>query len=174
MAGPLAQRLEHPALRRVVVVAGVAEEDHRRLLRDLALVPLVEHRERVAVVGVAVDPDDVGLGVDLVHGLGDVVGALEEARDLVDAVDEHPRAHPRELARHRVHELEREAGEARHRARDVGDDHDLGLRRVRAPELRLGRHAAVRHRRAHGAAEVEVAVVATPTPLREPCREQCG
>ena len=59
---------------------------------------LPEHLEGVAVVGVAVDPDHVGLGVDPVHGLGDVLDALEEAGDLVDAVDEHERPHLRELA----------------------------------------------------------------------------
>jgi hypothetical protein len=74
----------------VVVVARVAEQDDRRLGRDLEVVPLVEDLERVPVVGVAVDPDDVGVGVDPLDGLRDVVGLLEEARDLVDAVDEHP------------------------------------------------------------------------------------
>ena len=32
----------------------------------------MEHLERVAVVGVAVDPDHVGLGVDPLHGVADV------------------------------------------------------------------------------------------------------
>ena len=62
-------------------------------------VALPEHLEGVAVVGVAVDPHDVGLGVDPVDRLGDVLGALEEVGDLVDAVDEHERADLRELAR---------------------------------------------------------------------------
>ena len=87
---------------------------------------LVEYLEGVPIVGVAVDPHDVGLGVDPVHRLRDVVGFLEEPRDLIDAVDEHPGPHLRELAGHRVHELQGEAGEARHRSGDVGDDHDLG------------------------------------------------
>src|SRR4051812_49761826 len=52
-------------------------------------------------------------------------------RDLVHAVDEHPRSHLRKLALHRVDELQREAGEARDRPGDVGDHHDLGLRRDR-------------------------------------------
>jgi hypothetical protein len=37
---------------------------------------------------VAVDPDDVGLGVDPVDGLGDVVGS-KIVGHLVDPVDEH-------------------------------------------------------------------------------------
>ena len=130
------------------------------------------HLERVAVVGVAVDPHDVGFGVHAVDRGGQLVGLVEEARDLVDAVDEHPRPHLRELALHRVHELQREAGERRHRTRDVGDHHDLRLRRARPLELRLGRHAAVRQRVAHGLAEVERAAVPVPAALREPRRER--
>ena len=48
--------------------------------RDVAGVLLPERLERVPVVGVPVDPDDVGLGVDPVDGLGDVLDALEVAR----------------------------------------------------------------------------------------------
>ena len=65
---------------------------------DLLAPALPEHLEGVAVVGVAVDPDHVGLGVDPVDGLGDVLDALEEAGDLVDAVDEHEGPHLGELA----------------------------------------------------------------------------
>ena len=43
----------------------------------------------------------------------------------------------------------------RHRARDVGDDHDLGLGRARVAELGVDRHAPGRQRVAHGGAEVE-------------------
>ena len=51
----------------------------------------------MTVVGVAVHPDDVGLGVDAVHGVGRIVGAFEEPGDLVDPVDEHEAAHLGEL-----------------------------------------------------------------------------
>ena len=51
----------------------------------------------MAVVGVPVHPDHVGLGVDAVHCFGYVVDALEEPSDLVDAVDEHEAAHLGEL-----------------------------------------------------------------------------
>ena len=78
---------------------------------DLAAPLLPEHLERVAVVAVAVDPHDVGLGVDAVHRFGDVFDALEVARHLVDAVDEDERTHLRELAADRVDEVEGEAGE---------------------------------------------------------------
>ena len=168
MPGPVPEGAQHPGLRRVVVVAGVAEEDQRRLLGHLVEVTVVEHLEGVAVVGVAVDPHHVGFGVDAVDRLGDVVGALEEPGDLVDPVDEHPGADLRELAGHRVDELQREAGEARHRAGDVGDDHDLGFRRVRMTELRLRGDAAVGQGRPDGLAEVEVATVAASAPLRQP------
>ena len=134
----------------------------------------MEHLERVPVVGVAVHPHDVGLGVHAVHRLGELVRLVEEPRHLVDAVDEHPRPHLRELPRHRVDELQREPGEARDRAGDVGHHHDLGLRRLRVLELRLGRHAAVRERVAHGLAEVERAAVAPPPALGEPGRERAG
>ena len=82
----------------MVVVAGVAEDQHRGLGADVLAVALPEHLEGVPVVGVAVDPDHVGLGVDPVDGLDDVLGALEEAGDLVDAVDEHEAPHLGELA----------------------------------------------------------------------------
>ena len=144
----------------MVVVPGVAEDDHRGLGADLAAVRVPEHLEGVAVVGVAVDPDHVGLGVDPVHGLADVLDALEEAGDLVDAVDEHERAHLRELAGDGVDEVQGEAGEAGHRTGDVGDDEDLRLGRARVAELRLGGHTAVAERVAHRAAEVERALAA--------------
>ena len=111
--------------------------------------------EGVAVVGVAVDPHHVGLGVDAVHGVGDVVDVLEEPRDLVDAVDEHEAAHLGELRADGVHEVQREPGEGRHRPRDVGDDDDLGLGRPRVAELGVDRHAPGRQRVPHGGAEVE-------------------
>ena len=66
--------------------------------RDLLAPALPEHLEGVAVVGVAVDPHHVGLGVDPVHGLADVVDPFEEAGHLVDAVDEHEGPHLGELA----------------------------------------------------------------------------
>src|SRR5438067_6607778 len=80
----LAHLLQHPGLGRVVVVAGVAQQNHARLGADLATPPFPERLEGVAVVGVAVDPDDIGLGVDAVHRLGDVLDAFEELRHLVD------------------------------------------------------------------------------------------
>ena len=60
----------------------------------------------------------------------------------------------------------------RDRTGDVGDHHDLGLRRPRPLELRLDGHTAVRQRVAHGLAEVERAAVAVPAALREPRRER--
>jgi hypothetical protein len=81
----------------VVVVPRVAEEDDAGLGGDL-LPPLVPERlEGVAIVGVAVDPDDVSLGVDPVHCFGDVLDAFEERRDFVDAIDEHEGSHLGEL-----------------------------------------------------------------------------
>ena len=99
----------------MVVVPRVAEDHHRRLRADLLALALPEDLEGVAVVGVAVDPHDVGLGVDAVDRLADVLDALEHPGHLVDAVDEDERAHLGELARDRVHEVEREAGERGHR-----------------------------------------------------------
>src|SRR5947209_8087752 len=93
VAGPVAQLFHDPRLGRVVVVAGVAQEDHRALGRDLGAPLVPEDLEGVAIVGVAVDPDDVGFGVHAVHRLIDVLGALEEPGDLVDPVDEDERTH---------------------------------------------------------------------------------
>ena len=147
----------------VVVVARIAQQQHGGLRADVLAVALPEHLERVAVVAVPVDPHHVGLGVDPVDGVGDVFLAAEVVGDLVDAVDEHERAHLRELALDGVHEHQREPGERRHRAGDVGDDHQLGLGRTRVLELRLGRHAAVAEAVAHRVAEVERALATVAT-----------
>jgi hypothetical protein len=58
----------------VIVVACVTQDEDGGLRGDLAAEAVPEGLQRVAVVGVAVDPDDVGLGVDLVDGLVDVDG----------------------------------------------------------------------------------------------------
>ena len=139
----MADLLDDPTLRRVIVVAGIAEDQDRGLRPDV-LAPLVPERlERVAVVGVAVDPDHVGLGVHPVDGLGDVLRALEEAGDLVDAVDEHEAANTGELRADGVGELEGEAREGGDRPGDVGDHEDLGLRWSGVAVLGLRRHPAV-------------------------------
>src|SRR5216683_4724816 len=62
VAGAGAQLLDHPRLRGVVVVAGVAQQQHGALGPDIAAPALPESLEGVPVVRVAVDPDDVGLG----------------------------------------------------------------------------------------------------------------
>src|SRR5206468_9150824 len=49
VAGTLLELLEDPVLRRVVVVAGVAEQDDRRLRRHLFVVMLVEHLEGMPI-----------------------------------------------------------------------------------------------------------------------------
>ena len=137
-------------------------------------VALPEHLEGVAVVGVAVDPHHVGLGVHPVHGLGDVLDALEVLGDLVDAVDEHERADLGELALDGVDEHQREAGERGDRPGDVGHHHQLGLGRPRVLELRLGGHAAVGERVAHRVAEVERALAAVAALAGQPGRELAG
>ena len=111
----------------MVVRSGVAEQDDARLRADLLAPALPEDAEGVPVVGVAVDPDDVGLLVDAVDGLADGLRAVEDRRHLVDAVDEDETPHLRELRSDRVHEVQREAGEGGHRPGDVGDDEISGL-----------------------------------------------
>jgi hypothetical protein len=142
----------------VVVVARIAQEQHGRLGAHVLAVALPEDLEGVAVVAVAVDPDHVGLGVDPVDRLADVLDALEQARDLVDAVDEDERAHLGELVRDGVHEVQREAGERRHRPEMSATTKISGLDGPRVAELGLERHAAVGQRVAHGGAEVERAL----------------
>ena len=61
----------------MVVVARVAEQQHRRLRADLLAAALPEHLERVAVVGMPVDPHDVGFGVDPVDRVGDVLDSVK-------------------------------------------------------------------------------------------------
>ena len=158
----------------MVVVARVAEDDHGRLRADLAAVTIPEHLERMPVVGVSVDPDDIGLGVDPVDGVGDVLDPFEEPGHLVDAVDEHERSHPGELPRDGVDELEGETGEGGHRTGDVGDDEDLGLGRARIAELRIDGDAAVAQRMPHSVAEVERTLAPMAPLARQPHRQLAG
>ena len=144
----------------MVVVAGVAEHHDARARRHLVAPAPVELGQRVPVVGVAVHPDHVRLGVDAGHRLGRVDHALEEPRHLVDPVDEDEAAHLGELRGDGVDEVQGEAGEAGHRPRDVRDHEDLGLGRTRVAEARLDRDAAGRERAPHGGPEVERALAA--------------
>ena len=89
-------------------------------------------------------------------------------------VDEHERAHLGELMLDGVDEHQREAGERRDRAGDVGDDDQLRLRRPRVLELRLGRHTAVRQRVANGVAEVERTLASVPPLARQAGCELAG
>ena len=108
-SGLLVHRLDDPALRGVVVVPGVAENHDRGTRPDLVAVLLPEDTERMAVVGVAIDPDDISFGVDPVHGFVDVLNAFEHVGDLIKAVDEHKGSNLRELPRNGVHEVKGEA-----------------------------------------------------------------
>ena len=65
----------------------------------------------MAVVGVAIDPDDISFGVDPVHGFVDVLDAFEHVGDLVEAIDEDKGSNLRDLPRNGIHEVEREASE---------------------------------------------------------------
>src|ERR671910_225976 len=174
VAGAVLHLLYHPRLGGVGVVAGVAQQQHGGLGADLPAPALPELLEGMAVVAVAVDPDDVGLGVDPVDRLPDVLDALEHAGHLVDAVDEHERPHLGELVADGVDEVQREAGEGRHRPRDVGDDEDLGLGRPGVAELRIDRHAAGRQRVPHGRAEVERALAAVAPLAGQAYRQLAG
>ena len=143
MATTLLHLLDHPRLRRVIVVASVPEQQDRRLGVDVLAISLPEHLERVPVVAVAVDPDDVCLRVDPMDRLADVLGGLEVARHLVDAVDEDEGTDLGELPLDRIDEHEGEPREGGHAAGDVGHDHQFGLGWPRILELRVGGHAAV-------------------------------
>ncbi len=89
------------------------------------------------------------------HGLGDVVGALQEVGHLVDAVDEGPRTGARELRRQGVNQLQGEAGEGGHRPGDVGQDPQFGFGAVAGLETGVGRGAAAGQRAAHGGPEIQ-------------------
>ncbi len=66
-----------------------------------------------------------------------------------------------------MHQVQREAREGGDRARDVGDDDDLGLGRSRGLEAQVERHAAGRQAAAHRVAQVHRAAVAPAAPARE-------
>src|SRR5438270_6128664 len=95
--GLLGHLAQHPGLGRVVVVAGVTEQQDGRLGVDLAPPALPERLEGMSVVGVPVHPDHIRLGVDPVDVVRDDLGCLEVVGDLVDPVDEHVGSDPAEL-----------------------------------------------------------------------------
>ena len=67
----------------MVVVPGIAKDQDRGLGPDLLAILLPEHPEGVAVIGVPVDPDHIGLGIDSMHGLPNVLHSLKKAGHLV-------------------------------------------------------------------------------------------
>ena len=87
--------------------------------------PLPEPLEDGAVVGVAVVAIDVG-PIQHVADLEERGDVLEVVGDLVDPVDEGERAHPGELAGHRLEQGERERRELGDRARDVAQQVQVG------------------------------------------------
>ena len=77
----------------MIVIASVTEQQHRRFRTDVLAVALPKHFERMAIIGVPIDPHHVGLGVDAMNRLGDVFSGLEVIGDFIDAIDEHERSH---------------------------------------------------------------------------------
>ena len=144
----------------MVVVSGIAQHDDSGLGPDLGPPPVPERLQGVSVIGVTIHPHHVCLSVDPVYCCTNVLYALKEPGDLVNAVDEHERPHLGELAGNCVHELQCEAGKGRHRARNVGHHKDFGLGRTGIAELGFGRDPAIGQRVPHGAAEVQRALAA--------------
>ena len=159
VAGALGEVLQHPGVGLPVVVAGVAEDDDGGARGDVAGVVGVELLEAVAVVGVAVEPDELGLDHHPLDRLGGVA-LVEQAGHLVEGVDERERADLAELLLQRVDQHQREPGERGDRPGHVADDEQLGLVRAARLERRVERHAAGRQRPPDGPADVEAAVLA--------------
>ena len=132
-----------------------------------------EPLEDRAVVRVAVVADHVRPVQDVadLEERGDV---LEVVGDLVDAVDERERAHPAELARHRLEQGQRERGELGDRARHVAQQVQVGPRDLGPLERRVEQDAARRQRPADRPAHVEPAPVAAPAAAGHLRRERPG
>jgi len=109
-----------------------------------------------------------------VHGVGDVVSRVEEAGDLVDAVDEHEAAHLRKLRTDGMDEVQGETGEGGNRARDIGDHHDLGLGRPWVAELRIDRDPTGRQRMAHRRTEIQGSLASVPALAGQAHRQLAG
>jgi hypothetical protein len=71
----------------VVIVSGIAKDENCGLGSDFASVLLPKDFKGVAVVRVAIDPNNIGLGVHSVNSDTDVFDALEILRDLIETVD---------------------------------------------------------------------------------------
>src|SRR3984893_9193028 len=91
--GALADFAQTPVVRQIVIVARVAQHDHRGALVDRPDMVAHEIAEGAAEIGVRVYVNDIALERD-VEGFLDVVGA-EGLGDLADVGDEDEAAHPR-------------------------------------------------------------------------------
>ena len=82
----------------MVIVAGITQKDDGGFRGDLLTPPVPERFERVAVVRVAIHPDDISLGIDPMDGLGDVLDPFEILGDFIHPIDEDKAPHLGELA----------------------------------------------------------------------------
>jgi glutaconate CoA-transferase subunit B len=126
---------------RPAIVPGVASDDHGRSRVDARAVTLPELVQDGPIVGVPVGPDHVG-PEEHVADLEERGDVLEVGRDLVHAVDERERPHPRELRRHRLEQGQGERGELRDGTRHVAQHVQIGPRDLRSAKDRIDRHSS--------------------------------
>src|SRR5579863_5514139 len=164
-AGALANFTQAPVVRQIIIVARVAQHDHRGALVDRSDMVADEIAERAAEIRVRIDVDQVALERD-VERLLDVVGA-EVLGDLTDVGDEDEAAHARVQVLQRVDELQNETRGVAHRVRDVAQDYHLRLLAPALLEAQLERHAAVLQVVAQRALDIEAALLGVLAPHRE-------
>ena len=99
-------------------------------------IALAEALEDGAVVRPSLVTDDVRLRTHAVYRADEVL-VIEEPGDLVDLVDERERPNARELCGEGMRQHQPESSEARDRARDVAEHHQLRSMRVAVPERRI-------------------------------------
>src|ERR1700730_11858469 len=97
MARALADGLEHPRSRRVIVVAPVAQDDYAGPLPDLRAPLIPEALQHHAVIGMTVQAHRARPAVDVTRAARHVGCRLEDAGDLLDPVDEHEAPDPGEF-----------------------------------------------------------------------------
>ncbi|CAB4584911.1 unannotated protein [freshwater metagenome] len=97
----------------MVVVTSIAKNENCGLRSDFTTVLFPKDLECVAVIGMAIDPNDIGLGIHPMNRNADVLDALEILRYFIEPIDKDKGSNSRELPGDCVNELQRKASERR-------------------------------------------------------------
>src|SRR5579875_2081872 len=165
LARALANLAQAPVVRKVVIVAPVAQHDDRGLLVDRGNMFLEEQPEGAPKVGMRIDVDDLAAQRQLQRRRGVVLAKM--LGDLADIGDEYKAAHARVEVLQCIHELQHEARYVAHRIGHVAKHHHLRLFAPAAIELQLERHAAAGQAVTQSFLDVEAAAPRPPSAHRD-------